>query len=51
MIGAMMVLTGVWQGAGVYNVEQMDPDGFMDALNEYGFPWKVVEHAPLPDEV
>ena len=48
MIGAMMVLTGVWQGAGVHNMEQLDPDRFMDALNRYGLPWKVVEHAPLP---
>ena len=26
MIGAMMMLTGEWQGAGVFNVEQLDPD-------------------------
>ena len=49
MIGAMMVLTGVWQGAGVYNIEQLDPDPFMDALNRYGLPWQVTEHPPLPD--
>jgi saccharopine dehydrogenase (NAD+, L-lysine-forming) len=48
MIGAMMVLTGVWHGAGVYNMEQLDPDGFMEALNRYGLPWQVVEHEPLP---
>ncbi len=48
MIGAMMVLTGVWQGAGVYNIEQLDPDNFMEALNRYGLPWQVIEHAPLP---
>jgi len=48
MIGAMMVLTGVWQGAGVYNIEQLDPDRFMEALNRYGLPWQVVEHEPLP---
>ena len=51
MIGAMMVLTGVWQGAGVYNMEQLDPDKFMEALNQYGLPWQVVEHKPLPDKV
>jgi saccharopine dehydrogenase (NAD+, L-lysine forming) len=49
MIGAMMVLKGVWQGAGVYNVEQLDPDLFMEALNQYGLPWQVVDHAPLPE--
>ena len=48
MIGAMMVLTGTWQGAGVYNIEQLDPDKFMEALNSYGLPWQVAEHRPLP---
>ena len=51
MIGAMMVLTGVWQGAGVYNMEQLDPDKFMEALNRYGLPWQVVEHTALPDKI
>ncbi len=51
MIGAMMVLTGVWQGTGVYNIEQFDPDPFMEGLNRYGLPWQVVEHAPLPEGV
>lgn len=39
MIGAMMVLTGKWQKPGVFNVEEFDPDPFMDALNTYGLPW------------
>lgn len=51
MIGAMMVLTGTWQGTGVYNVEQLDPDPFMESLNKHGLPWQVVDHAPLPDVV
>lgn len=51
MIGAMMVLTGVWQGTGVYNIEQFDPDPFMEALGKYGLPWQVVEHSPLPEKV
>ncbi|OPY70955.1 MAG: Carboxynorspermidine synthase [Syntrophorhabdaceae bacterium PtaU1.Bin034] len=51
MIGAMMLLTGVWQGTGVYNIEQLDPDRFMEALNKHGLPWQVVERDPLPDEV
>jgi saccharopine dehydrogenase (NAD+, L-lysine-forming) len=41
MIGAMMFLTGEWRKPGVYNVEQLDPDKFMDALNRYGLPWKI----------
>ncbi len=39
MIGATMMLTGVWRGSGVFNMEQLDPDPFMDALNRYGLPW------------
>ena len=43
MIGAKMMLEGKWRGEGVFNIEQLDPDPFMDALNAYGLPWKVVE--------
>jgi saccharopine dehydrogenase (NAD+, L-lysine-forming) len=43
MIGALMVLTGKWQGSGVFNMEQFDPDPFMDALNRYGLPWDIRE--------
>ncbi|UXX78755.1 saccharopine dehydrogenase family protein [Reichenbachiella carrageenanivorans] len=39
MIGAMMVLTGEWTGAGVFNVEEFNPDPFMDKLNTEGLPW------------
>jgi len=39
MIGAMMVLTGKWNKPGVFNVEEFDPDPFMDALNRFGLPW------------
>ncbi len=39
MIGAAMILTGEWKKAGVYNVEEMDPDPFMDMLERNGLPW------------
>jgi saccharopine dehydrogenase (NAD+, L-lysine forming) len=42
MIGAMMMLTGKWRGKGVFNMEQFDPDPFMQALNVHGLPWKEV---------
>jgi saccharopine dehydrogenase (NAD+, L-lysine-forming) len=42
MIGAKMMLTGKWSGQGVFNMEQLDPDPFMEALNEHGLPWVVV---------
>ncbi len=40
MIGAMLVMQGVWQKPGVYNIEEFDPDPFMDALNRWGLPWQ-----------
>ncbi len=43
MIGAKMMLTGKWQGKGVFNMEQFDPDPFMADLNQYGLPWEVAE--------
>ena len=43
MIGAAMILTGKWQGKGVFNMEQFDPDPFMDMLNDHGLPWQVQE--------
>lgn len=44
MIGTMLLMDGRWKKAGVYNVEEFDPDPFMEALNKYGLPWKVVEN-------
>ena len=38
MIGAMLMLTGVWKKAGVWNVEQLDPDPFIAAMNQWGLP-------------
>ncbi|MFS4437031.1 saccharopine dehydrogenase C-terminal domain-containing protein [Paracoccaceae bacterium GXU_MW_L88] len=43
MIGAALILNGTWSGAGVFNMEELDPDPFMDLLNEHGLPWQVVE--------
>ncbi|MBP1591351.1 MAG: saccharopine dehydrogenase family protein [Oscillospiraceae bacterium] len=40
MIGAMMVMTGKWKKPGVHNIEEFDPDPFMEALNKWGLPWK-----------
>jgi hypothetical protein len=42
MIGAMMFLKGLWKRPGVWNVEEFDPDPFMEALNKYGLPWHEV---------
>ncbi len=43
MIGAKLILEGVWQGKGVFNMEEFDPDPFMEELNRQGLPWKVLE--------
>ncbi len=47
MIGAMMMVTGKWSGKGVFNVEQLNPDPFMEKLNEYGLPWRDAENIDL----
>lgn len=44
MIGAMMMVKKLWRGAGVFNMEQFDPDPFMDALNRHGLPWTEIFH-------
>lgn len=43
MIGAKLILDGIWKENGVYNMEQFNPDPFMDELNKQGLPWKVLE--------
>ena len=54
MIGAKLMVTDVWKKPGVWNMEQFDPDPFMDDLNRYGLPWQVVDgkpyHAQLPQD-
>jgi len=45
MIGAMMMLEGIWTGKGVYNVEELDPDPFMEKLNIHGLPWVVEDRS------
>ncbi|HMF31362.1 MAG TPA: saccharopine dehydrogenase family protein [Candidatus Lokiarchaeia archaeon] len=48
MIGAKMMMEGTWKGAGVFNMEQLDPDPFMDDMNRYGLPWTLVDCEKLP---
>lgn len=47
MIGAMMFLKGIWKKPGVWNVEEFDPDPFMQQLNIQGLPWHEVFDQPL----
>ncbi|MDO5581900.1 MAG: saccharopine dehydrogenase family protein [Planctomycetia bacterium] len=39
-LGAKLILTGAWSGKGVYNVEQFDPDPFMNEIGDWGLPWE-----------
>lgn len=43
MIGAKMIVQNHWKQPGVWNMEQLDPDLFMEDMNKYGLPWHVVE--------
>ena len=47
MIGAMMFLKGLWKKPGVFNVEEFDPDPFMEQLNKQGLPWHEVFNKDL----
>jgi saccharopine dehydrogenase (NAD+, L-lysine-forming) len=50
MIGAKLMLQGVWKKPGVWNVEQLDPDPFMADLNRQGLPWIEQINPKLPHE-
>jgi saccharopine dehydrogenase (NAD+, L-lysine-forming) len=44
MIGAKLMVQGKWKGQGVFNIEEFDPDPFMDELMTQGLPWKVIKN-------
>ena len=43
MIGAKLMLEKKWYKPGVWNMEQFDPDPFMEEMNKQGLPWKIIE--------
>ena len=47
MIGAMMFMKGLWRKPGVYNVEEFNPDPFMEQLNIHGLPWVELHDVDL----
>ena len=49
MIGTALVVSGVWDKKGAVNLEELDPDPFMDMLSQFGLPW-VVEENPVTVE-
>ena len=50
MLGAKMVLTGEWSGAGVFNVEEFNPDPFLAELGKQGLVWHEEHNTDLEME-
>ncbi len=46
MIGSMMIAKKIWNGDGVFNMEQFDAKPFMEELNRQGLAWKIIEMSP-----
>ncbi len=51
MSAAMMVMKGIWKGAGIYNIEQLDPMPFLEAVSKNGLPFQVIDYKPLPAKI
>ena len=47
MTGAMMFLKGLWVKPGVHNVEEFDPDPFLEQVAEAGLPWHEIFNEDL----
>jgi saccharopine dehydrogenase (NAD+, L-lysine-forming) len=47
MIGSKLFLKGLWKKSGVFNVEEFDPDPFMELLNIHGLPWYEIFNGDL----
>ncbi len=47
MTGAMMFLKGLWVKPGVHNVEEFDPDPFLDEVAKQGLPWNELFNIDL----
>ncbi|MBQ6750202.1 MAG: saccharopine dehydrogenase family protein [Bacteroidaceae bacterium] len=47
MIGAKLFMQGIWKRPGVWNVEEFDPDPFMEQLNTQGLPWHEIHDGDL----
>lgn len=51
MSAAYMLMTGAWSGEGVFNMEQLDPELFLEVVSRNGLPFTIVDHAPLPEKI
>ena len=50
MLGAKLMMEGIWMQPGVWNCEQMNPDPFMAQIGAYGLPWHEQVGIALPHE-
>jgi len=48
VVGAIMMLTGTWHAPGVWNMEQFDPELFLNVLGPMGLPTVVVDGGEWP---
>jgi saccharopine dehydrogenase (NAD+, L-lysine-forming) len=49
VVGAMMMAKGLWKKDGVWNMEQLDPDVFLEELAKQGLPWEVIDDCKVED--
>lgn len=49
MIGAALVMQDIWTLKGTRNVEEFDPDPFMEGLNKWGLPYIIERNPKLVD--
>jgi len=49
VVGAIMMLTGKWHAPGVWNMEQFDPELFLDVLGPMGLPTVVIDGGEWPE--
>ena len=49
MCGALMILKGLWNKVGIHNVEEFNPDPFIEALDKYGLPKSETYNPKLVD--
>jgi saccharopine dehydrogenase (NAD+, L-lysine-forming) len=48
VVGALMLVKGFWNKPGVFNVEEFDPDPFMELVAKLGLPWQEIMNPQSP---
>ncbi len=43
MIGTKMIYKGLWDGKGVFNIEEFEAKPFMNELMTQGLPWSIID--------